>query len=156
MSTVGQPRAIVPPWAVVSPILAAGWPPIRTAVDPKAITSGGPTQVAMSPCLAAGVPPIRTVGHPGGSIGPPTWGMGTTAGVCMGQMCMSPTLAAGCPISNLLSYPEAGGSSFSRRIFSMTPVGISTVSLVSAVHSILFRDEDPLAPSWLYSSFLPP
>jgi hypothetical protein len=42
--------------------------------------------------------PINTVGAPGGMIGPPTCGIGGTAGVIMGQTCMSPTRAAGCPM----------------------------------------------------------
>jgi hypothetical protein len=51
--------------------------------------------VAISPMHAAGIPPISTVGQPGGRIGPPTCGIGTTAGVCIGHVCISPTLAAG-------------------------------------------------------------
>src|SRR4051812_30987461 len=76
----------------MSPIRAAGIPPIITVIEPLAITSGGPTQVAMSPTRAAGIPPIRTVTAPGGRIGPPTCG---TTPVTIGQVCMSPTLAAG-------------------------------------------------------------
>jgi hypothetical protein len=53
----------------------------------------------MSPILADGWPPIRTVTPPGGNIGPPTWGTGGVAGLAIGQTCMSPTLAAGCDIS---------------------------------------------------------
>jgi hypothetical protein len=90
--TVGHPAAILPPWAVVSPILAAGLPPIITEVEPMAMVSGGPVQVTMSPAHAAGMKPISTLGHPGGRMGPPTWG---TVPVTMGQACMSPTLAAG-------------------------------------------------------------
>ena len=55
MITVGQPMMMLPPCAVVSPILAAGLPPIITVVEPLMIVSGGPTQVAMSPITAAGV-----------------------------------------------------------------------------------------------------
>ena len=66
--------------------------PIRTVVEPIAITSGGPTQVAMSPTRAAGMPLINTVGAPGGRIGPPTCGLGPSDS---GQVCMSPTRAAG-------------------------------------------------------------
>src|SRR5438093_790242 len=45
---------IVPPWAVKSPMRAAGMPPISTVIEPMAITSGGPTHKAMSPTRAAG------------------------------------------------------------------------------------------------------
>ena len=90
--TVGHPTLIVPPCAVLSPILAAGMPAIRTVVEPMAIVSGGPTQVHTSPTLAAGIPPIRTVGAPI-TIGPPT--CGTPGGVTCGQTCMSDILAAG-------------------------------------------------------------
>jgi hypothetical protein len=76
---------------VLSPILAAGAPPIKTVPDPAAIVSGGPTQVHMSPTFAAGIPAIITVGVPGGITGPPTCG---TVPVTIGQTCMSPTLAA--------------------------------------------------------------
>ena len=85
---------MLPPCAHVSPIRAAGFPPIVTVADPLAIESGGPTQVHIPPTTAAGIPPIITVGSPGGIIGPPTCGIGGTAGVCIGQVCMSPTLAA--------------------------------------------------------------
>jgi hypothetical protein len=95
MITVGHPTVIAPPWAVASPRRAAGIPPIITVRDPWAITSGGPTHVAMSPTLAAGIPPMMTVGQPGGSIGPPTCGTGGVPGVTIGHVCISPTLAAG-------------------------------------------------------------
>ena len=42
-----------------------------TVIDPKAIVSGGPTQIAISPTRAAGIMPIITVGQPT-EIGPPT------------------------------------------------------------------------------------
>ena len=87
---------MVPPWAVVSPILAAGLPPIITVADPMTMASGGPVQTQVSPTTAAGMLPMRTVGTPGPVTGPPTWGMGVgKAGVCMGQVCMSVSLAAG-------------------------------------------------------------
>jgi hypothetical protein len=70
--TVGQPMIIVPPCAVASPILAAGFPPIITEDEPIAIVSGGPAHVHISPTHAAGNPPIKTVGVPGGKTGPPT------------------------------------------------------------------------------------
>ncbi len=82
-----------PPWAVVSPILAAGLPLIRTVEEPLTMESGGPTQVHMSPTVAAGKPPIRTVGAPGPVIGPPTWGTGP--GFIIGHVCMSVKRAAG-------------------------------------------------------------
>jgi hypothetical protein len=94
---------IFPPWAVVSPILAAGMLPMITVVDPMAMVSGGPTQVAMSPTRAAGIKPINTVGQPGGIMGPPTWGIGGVPGVTIGHICISPTLAAG-GINHLLIY----------------------------------------------------
>lgn len=40
------------------------------------MVSGGPVQMAISPILAAGNPPMNTVGDPGGNMGPPTWGTG--------------------------------------------------------------------------------
>jgi hypothetical protein len=40
--TVKHPSTMVPPCAVESPILAAGFPPIITEADPMAIVSGGP------------------------------------------------------------------------------------------------------------------
>jgi hypothetical protein len=95
INTVIQPAIMVPPCKVESPIRAAGFPPIITVVEPIAIESGGPTHIAISVAHAAGCPPINTVGHPGGMIGPPTCGIGTTAGVCIGHVCISPTLAAG-------------------------------------------------------------
>jgi len=94
--TVGKPTVITPPWAVVSPIRAAGIFPINTVNEPLTIASGGPVQVAELPTTAAGIFPINTVSIPGGMLGPPTWGIGDgKAGVCMGQVCMSPTRAAG-------------------------------------------------------------
>ena len=91
MLTVGQPKMITPPCAVLSPILAAGTPPIVTVEDPATIVSGGPAQVSISPTFAAGIPAIITVGAPGGNIGPPTCGTGP---VLIGHVCISPTLAA--------------------------------------------------------------
>ena len=92
IKTVGHPSTMLPPCAVISPIRAAGCPPIRTVKLPSTITSGGPTHTHMSPTLAAGSPPIKTVGQPGGRMGPPTCGTST---VTIGQTCMSETLAAG-------------------------------------------------------------
>jgi hypothetical protein len=60
--------------------------------------SGGPTQTQLSPRTEAGILPISTVGQPGPIIGPPTCGIGGTAGVCMGHTCISVNLAAGNPI----------------------------------------------------------
>src|SRR5262249_36204907 len=65
---------MTPPWAVGSPMRAAGRLPISTVGLPGAMTSGGPVQVAMSVARAAGRLPISTVGQPGGRVGPPTWG----------------------------------------------------------------------------------
>jgi hypothetical protein len=95
IKTVGYPNTIVPPCAVVSPILHAGLPQISTVAEPFTIESGGPTQTHMSPTTAAGNPPISTVGTPGPITGPPTWGIGGRPGVCIGQVCMSVNLAAG-------------------------------------------------------------
>ncbi len=96
INTVGQPITIVPPCAVVSPIRAAGFPPIITVAEPFTIASGGPTQTQLSPTTAAGNPPISTVGAPGPTTGPPTCGIGDgNAGVCIGQVCISVILAAG-------------------------------------------------------------
>jgi hypothetical protein len=56
----------------MSPNLAAGRKLIITPIDPKTITSGGPTQVAMVVTVAAGRKSMSTVGAPGGRMGPPT------------------------------------------------------------------------------------
>jgi hypothetical protein len=98
IKTVGNPKTIEPPCAVVSPILAAGLPQISTVADPFMIESGGPTQTSISPITAAGIFPINTVGAPGPVIGPPTCGIGGKPGVTIGQVCMSVNLAAGAPI----------------------------------------------------------
>ena len=52
--TVGAPSTITPPWAVGSPMRAAGLPPIITFVEPMMIESGGPTHVHMSPDAGGG------------------------------------------------------------------------------------------------------
>ena len=91
MFTVGQPPIIIPPWAVLSPIRAAGLPLIKTVAEPFKITSGGPVQTNISPNVAAGNPPISTVIEPGGNIGPPTCG---TTPVTIGQVCISDIRAA--------------------------------------------------------------
>jgi len=93
--TVGSPRTMDPPCAVVSPIRAAGFPPIITVADPFTMVSGGPTQTAESPSTAAGNFPIRTVGEPGPITGPPTCGIGGSPGVSIGHVCISVNLAAG-------------------------------------------------------------
>src|SRR5215218_1159237 len=90
--TVKLPSVMMPPCTVVSPIRAAGCPPINTVADPLMILSGGPAQVRRSPILAAGIYSIITVGQPGGITGPPTWG--APPGFTIGQVCISPTLAA--------------------------------------------------------------
>lgn len=93
--TVGHPATITPPCAVVSPMRAAGLPPIITVADPLMMLSGGPVHMHISPMTAAGSLPINTVGAPGPMTGPPAWGMGGKPGVCIGQVCMSVILAAG-------------------------------------------------------------
>jgi hypothetical protein len=92
IKTVGHPRMMTPPWAVESPMRAAGILQMRTVGEPGMRTSGGPVQVAMSVARAAGKLPIKTVTPPGGKIGPPTWGTGP---VVIGQVCISLTRAAG-------------------------------------------------------------
>lgn len=90
-----------------SPMRAEGLPPTMTLLDPFTIESGGPTHIHMSPTQAAGIPPINTVSAPGPKIGPPTWGIGGTLGVTMGQVCISPNLAAGgifIPFPNLKKF----------------------------------------------------
>jgi hypothetical protein len=82
--TVGQPVVMFPPCTVMSPIRAASLFSIKTENDPKAIVSGGPTQVHMSPTRAAGIKPIDTVTLPM-MIGPPTCGTGGVPGVAIGQ-----------------------------------------------------------------------
>tara|TARA_S200000501_G_scaffold208531_1_gene195880 strand:+ start:548 stop:829 length:282 start_codon:yes stop_codon:yes gene_type:complete len=84
--------AIVPPWAVLSPIRAAGFPPIFTVPEPCDIEEGGPIQIQVSPTTAAGMFPIKTVGSPGPRMGPPTWGI---VPVAAGQLCKSAIRAAG-------------------------------------------------------------
>src|SRR5690554_2398456 len=59
------------------------------------MVSGGPAQTHISPITAAGLPPINTVGTPGPDTGPPTCGGGGVPGVNMGQTCILPTVAAG-------------------------------------------------------------
>jgi hypothetical protein len=92
--TVGQPTTITPPCIVLSPIRAAGIPPMITVADPFAMVSGGPTQIAISPTRAAGMAAMITVGQPI-TTGPPTCGMGGVPGVAMGHVCMSEIRAAG-------------------------------------------------------------
>jgi len=74
---------------------AAGLLQISTVAEPLMMESGGPTQTHMLPIVAEGIIPIRTVGPPGETIGPPTCGTGTGAGVTIGQTCISPMRAAG-------------------------------------------------------------
>ncbi len=96
--TVKQPSTMVPPWAVESPIRAAGLLLMNTVADPLTIVSGGPTHTAMSPRTDAGRKPINTVGTPGDAMGPPTCGFGPSH---MGQTCMSVSRAAGGIVSSL-------------------------------------------------------
>lgn len=100
--TVGAPMTITPPWAVLSPIRAAGLPQTNTVVDPLMIVSGGPTQVAISPNFACGRLQVRTVGAQGGMIGPPTCGLGPSD---IGQVCMSLNREAGGHISETPLQP---------------------------------------------------
>jgi len=80
---------------VESPILAAGFLPIKTDFEPLIIVSGGePTQTQEELSVAAGNFPISTEETPF-VIGPPTCGTGGVPGVCIGQTCISVTLAAG-------------------------------------------------------------
>src|SRR6185312_1346188 len=98
ISTIGEPMTIEPPCAVMSPMRAAGRPPIKVMNEPITITSGGPTQTAMLVTQAAGRPLTSAI-EPPGRIGPPTWGTRT---VTIGQTCMSVTRAAGIPMAVLL------------------------------------------------------
>jgi hypothetical protein len=75
---------MLPPDALGSPTRAAGFPPIRTVVDP--MTTASTPQV--SPMVAAGTDPIITVGVPGGTSG-------VGAPLVAVLMIMSPILAAG-------------------------------------------------------------
>src|SRR4051794_39782131 len=68
------PGASTLPWAQLSPRRAAGLFMIMTVALPLTIVFGGPTHVTMSPITAAGSPPMSTVGAPGPITGPPTWG----------------------------------------------------------------------------------
>ena len=56
--TVGIPTTMEPPWAVGSPMRAAGVPQMRTVMEPMTMESGGPTQTQMEPTQAAGIPPM--------------------------------------------------------------------------------------------------
>ena len=97
--TVGRPCTMAPPWAVPSPMRAAGRPLMKTVVDPPTIRSGGPLQAAISPMRVAGRPPKFTLGDPIGPTGPPTCGVSP---LYIGQMCISPKRAAGDPIIQLI------------------------------------------------------
>jgi hypothetical protein len=89
--TVGQPKIMLPPCAVTSPMRAAGILFIITVDEPITIESGGPVHTHISPILAAGRPPIKTFTLPGGKIGPPTCG---TTPLTIGHTCISVILAA--------------------------------------------------------------
>jgi hypothetical protein len=79
----------------------------RTVAEPLMMTSGGPTHTQVLVSVAEGMAQMMTVGAPGETTGPPTWGMGGTPGVCMGQTCMSVMRAAGM----LMTYfPRAAGA----------------------------------------------
>jgi len=83
---------------------AAGFPQIKTPVEPIRMVSGGPTYVHISPITAAGIEQIITVGALAAIIGPPTCGIGGVSGIAIGQTCISPILAAGFPIDRLKFY----------------------------------------------------
>lgn len=110
MSTVGAPSTMDPPWAVMSPMRAAGMLESSTVKEPSAIESGGPTQRHMLPTVAAGSEAMSTVGAPGERMGPPTCGMGGTPGVTMGQTCMSVRRAAGLDKMDYLAAAAGGGA----------------------------------------------
>src|SRR5579859_3308257 len=87
-----------------------GWPlmtnhEIMTVGQPITIVEGGPTHTHISPTRAAGIPAINTSGLPGPIIGPPTWGIGGTPGVTIGQTCMSVRRAAGIPPIRTVGAP---------------------------------------------------
>ena len=93
-STVGAPITIGAPQADMSPMRAAGRPPISTVVQPGGAigvtpcgpAGGGIVQRVGLPTTAAGMPPMRTVGHagrqrsrPGCPVGSPTRAAGGIA-----------------------------------------------------------------------------
>jgi hypothetical protein len=82
---------------------AAGKSLTKTVIDPFTIMSGGPTHTAISVTRACGKLPVSTVTEQGGSMGPPTWGIGGTPGVTIGHTCISVARAAGIPISRSLT-----------------------------------------------------
>src|SRR5689334_24817003 len=95
-----MPITIGAPQPDMSPIRAAGRPPIRTVTLPITIgdggcgpARGGIVQATMSPITAAGKPPIRTFGTPG------------------------PVIIPGWPIGSRMR--AAGGISFSLKRFSL-------------------------------------
>src|SRR5690554_7876829 len=92
---------MLPPWAVILPMVATGVPLIKTVGSPWTMESGGPVHTHISPIKAAGFPLISTLGAPGPLTGPPTWG---TYPVTMGQTCILPMVAIGFPamINSLL------------------------------------------------------
>jgi len=98
IKTVGAPSITIPPWAVCEVMRVAGNPPASTVGEPWRTMSGGPTQTHMSVMCDWTMPIVITVTAPGPMIGPPTCGIGTTAGVIIGQMCMSVILDAGKPM----------------------------------------------------------
>ena len=64
--TVVLPTVMVPPCAVVSPIRAAGIPPIKTVAEPLVILSGGPTQVNKFPCVLLAALQLKLLHIPAG------------------------------------------------------------------------------------------
>ena len=69
-----------PPGSItMSPMQAAGLPPMITVGDPLTMTSVPPLHAARSPARAAGSPPMNTLTAPA-TAGPPTCGAGVQAG----------------------------------------------------------------------------
>lgn len=123
---------MIRPEAVVSPMRAAGMPPMKTVAEPLAIISGGGTTqpgggVTMSNARAAGKPPISTVVHPGGRIG----NGGPTGGT---DVCKSVIRAAG-GISKLVT---------DQLIFTMLPFRVAMAPPESSALAAAFRVRLPL------------
>lgn len=140
-STVGSPTWIIPPCAVASMIRTTGFPIARTVNDPITVESGGPTQISISPTTDTGSPPASTVGAPGPTTGPPTCGIGTTAGVCIGQMCMLPTHATGAVMQGICgrrrvpssACPDPPGYRILRAMPTLLQYQLTTVNAVRRI-----------------------
>lgn len=136
--TVGEPNTMTPPWAVLSPNLAAGFEQIITVPDPLTIVSGGPTQVALSPTTDAGKLLIITVGAPGPVTGPPTCGTGGNPGVTIGHVCMSVILAAGGISISLYSFLNS--NQHHQLIITMAPFMVAVPEAVSSALALPFAE----------------